>query len=136
VLHKLQIRFFVVFIEGRTYAGLSIANVNNQSDQVSGGLYSGTAENSLFVLPIESVNTNTGTTFVSGYETFTRANTCGGAFTANLTGKKAVITFSGNNTGTLETSANGIPSGVAYTFSLNGMKVGNQTTTNTTTTAQ
>lgn len=127
--------YFVVFVEGRTYAGFSIANVNNQSDQVSGGLYSGTAESTSIVLPIESVDTNTGTIFVSGYETFTQANTCGGAFTANLTGKKAVITFSGNNTGTLEASVNGVPSGVAYTFSLNGMKVGNQTTT-TTTTAQ
>lgn len=127
--------YFVVFIEGRTYAGLTIANVNNQSDQVSGGLYSGSAESTSLVLPIQSVDTNTGTIFVSGYETFTEANTCGGAFTANLTGKKEVITFSGNNTGTLEASVNGVPSGVAYTFSLNGMKVGNQTTT-TTTTAQ
>ena len=123
--------YFVVFLEGRTYAGLSIANVNNQSDQVSGGLYSGTAQSTSFILPIESVNTNTGATFVSGYETFTRANTCGGAFTATLTGKKAIITFSGNNTGILETSVEGVPSGVAYTFSLNGMKVGNQTTTTT-----
>jgi len=119
--------YFVVFLEGRTYAGLSIANVNNQSDQVSGGLYSGTAESTFFVLPIESVNTNTGGTFISGYESFVQANTCGGAFTANLTGKKAIITFSGNNTGILETSSNGSPSGVAHTFSLNGMKVGNQT---------
>jgi hypothetical protein len=127
--------YFVVFVEGRTYAGLSIANVNNQSDQVSGGLYSGRAESTTIIKDIQSVDTNTGTIFVSGYETFTEANTCGGAFTANLTGKKEVITFSGNNTGTLEASVNGVPSGVAYTFSLNGMKVGNQTTT-TTTTAQ
>jgi hypothetical protein len=99
--------YFVTFVDGRTYAGLSIATVNNQSDQVSGGLFNGVAA--------PTVTTTT-----------TNENTCSGGFTASLTGKEAVITFSGNNTGILQTSTNGIPVTPSSTFSLNGMKVGNQ----------
>lgn len=104
--------YFIVFVNGATYAGLTVANINNQTDSVSGGLFNGQGPNTI-------------TTLV------TTENTCGGGFNANLTGKKAVITFSGNNTGTLQTSTNGVPVPPANTFSLNGMKVGNQTTQTT-----
>ena len=97
--------YFVTFIDGRTYAGATIANVNNQTDQVTGGLYNGVAESTL---------TATGT----------NANTASGGFVASLTGKKDIITFSGNNTGTIQTATNGVPVDPLNTFSLNGMKVG------------
>ena len=114
--------YFIVFLNGRTFAGLSVANINNQANQVSGGLFNGTAPSKFTTLPIFDTNG-----LVSGYTTLESANTAGGGFNANLTGKKAVITFSGNNTGTLQTSVNGVPVQPANTFSLNGMKVGNQT---------
>lgn len=94
--------YFVTFIDGRTYAGATIANVNNQTDQVTGGLFNGVAAST------------------SGVE-----NTASGGFVASLTGQKDVITFSGNNTGTIQTATNGVPVDPLYTFSLNGMKVGN-----------
>jgi len=96
--------YFVAFIDGRTYAGLTIATINNQTDQVSGGLFNGVAQS-----------------------TGTIANTASGGFNASLTGQKDVITFSGNNTGTIQTSTNGEPVDPLNTFSLNGMKVGDQT---------
>jgi hypothetical protein len=61
------------------------------------------------------------------------SHTCGGGFNATLTGKKATVTFSG--TGTLGESRNGVPTGAPNTFSLNGLKVGDQSAT-TTATAQ
>jgi len=93
--------YFVTFIDGRTYAGATIANINSQTDQVTGGLFNGVAESS-----------------------GTDANTASGGFVASLTGKKDIITFSGNNTGTVQTATNGVPVDPLITFSLNGMKVG------------
>lgn len=98
--------YFVAFIDGRTYAGATIANVNNQTDQVTGGLFNGVAESTITT-------------------TATINNTASGGFVASLTGQKAVITFSGNNTGTIQTATNGVPVDPLNTFSLNGMKVGN-----------
>lgn len=117
--------YFVAFVDGRTYAGATIATINNQTDQVSGGLFNG----------VSAVTAGTPVTSGDSIIIPTIANTCSGGFTASLTGKKAVITFSGNNTGVLQTSTNGVPVNPSSTFSLNGMKVGNQIAT-TTTTAQ
>jgi len=123
--------YFVVFVNGRTYAGLTIANINNQANAVSGGLFNGRSASTFTVTPVFDPGPPP---LVIGGLTNEVSHTCGGGFNATLTGKKATITFSGNNTGTLEESANGVPSGAPNTFSLNGMKVGNQTTTTTATT--
>lgn len=124
--------YFVVFVDGKTFAGFTIANLNNQVDQVSGGLFNGIGPSTTLAFTNTEVtfNTNTPPTIQSSnnivvFETF--QNTCGGGFNAALTGKKDVITFSGNNTGSLQVSINGVPDGAQNTFSLNGMKVGNQT---------
>jgi len=119
--------YFVVFLNGVTYAGVSVANINNQVNQVSGGLFNGQGPSTTTVVAVANPAPPPATIAT----TVTTENTCGGGFTANLTGKKAVITFSGNNTGTLQTSVNGAPVPPANTFSLNGMKVGNQTTQTT-----
>ena len=95
--------YFLAFIDGRTFAGATLANINNQTDKVSGGLFNGVAQ-----------------------PTGTVTNTASGGFIASLTGKKDVITFSGNNTGTIQTSTNGVPVGLPNKFSLNGLKLGNQ----------
>jgi len=123
--------YFIVFVNGATYAGLTIANINNQADSVSGGLFNGQGPSS--VVPVAVANPAPPPATIATL--VTNENTCGGGFIANLTGKKAVITFSGNNTGTLQTSVNGVPVPPANTFSLNGLKVGNQSAT-TTATAQ
>jgi hypothetical protein len=115
--------YFVVFLNGQTYAGLTIANLNNQVDQVSGGLFNGVGPST--VTPVAVANPAPPPATIATL--VTNQNTAGGGFIASLTGKKAVITFSGNNTGTLQTSVNGVPVPPANTFSLNGMKVGNQT---------
>ena len=119
--------YFIVFVNGATYAGLTVANINNQTDSVSGGLFNGQGPSTTEAVPVPNPAPppDNITTLV------TTENTCGGGFNANLTGKKAVITFSGNNTGTLQTSTNGVPVPPANNFSLNGMKVGDQTTQTT-----
>jgi hypothetical protein len=99
--------YFVVFVNGITYVGGTVATINNQTDQVTGGLYSGVAPNTITA-------------------TSTNSNTCSGGFTASLTGKKAVITFSGIDTGILQQNTNGVTNGPPNTFSLNGLKVGEQ----------
>lgn len=126
--------YFVVFVDGIVYTGQTIGNLNNQQNSVSGGLFNGIAP-SIFSVLVTTNNPGTTNQTVTITQLEQR-RTAGGGFLATLTGKKAVITFSGNDTGNLETSLNGIPSGVPNTFSLNGMKVGNQTTTATTTTGQ
>jgi hypothetical protein len=131
--------YFVVFVDGVTYAGVTIANLNNQTDQVSGGLFNGVSPSySLAITNTEvTFNTNTPPGIASSNNTVefqTVQDTCGGGFAATLTGKKSVITFSGNNTGTLQTADfAGVPTAPQNTFSLNGMKVGNQTPINSTT---
>lgn len=109
--------YFVVFLDGITYAGVTIANLNNQTDQVTGGLFNGTAPSTQGT-PVTSEDTIVIPTI---------ENTASGGFTASLTGKKSVITFSGNETGKLQQSTNGVPDGPQNTFSLNGLKVGYQT---------
>lgn len=117
--------YFVVFINGRSYAGLTIANINNQVDSVSGGLFNGQSASTFLVTPTVVVP-GTPPLVIEGFTTEI-TQTCGGGFNATLTGKKAIITFSGNETGTLQASENGAPVGVPNTFSLNGLKVGFQT---------
>ena len=124
--------YFVVFLDGKTFAGFTIANLNNQANQVSGGLFNGVGPSTTLAFTNTEVtfNTNTPPSIESSnntvtFETF--QNTCGGGFNAALTGKKEVISFVGNNTGSLQVSINGVPVGALNTFSLNGMKVGNQT---------
>jgi hypothetical protein len=136
--------YFVLFIGGRTFAGVTVASLNNNSDQVSGGLFNGVAPSTLSTFVSETkiettFNTNTPpglatSNNITNFTTLSVENSCGGAFNATLTGKKAVITFSGNNTGTVSTSFNGVPVST-NTFSLNGLKVGNQASQASTTTA-
>lgn len=127
--------YFVVFVDGVTYAGVTIANLNNQANQVAGSLFNGGSPSYTVATTNTEVtfNTNTPPTINSSNNTVTFQtvqDTCSGGFTAALTGKKAVITFSANNTGTLQTADYlGAPSAPLNTFSLNGMKVGNQTAT-------
>jgi hypothetical protein len=124
--------YFVAFIDGVTYSGQTIGNVNNQDNSVSGGLFNGIAPSIFSVLVTTN---NPGTNQTVTITQLEERRTAGGGFLASLTGKKATITFSGNNTGTIQPSINGIALGTPNTFSLNGMKVGNQTIT-TTATAQ
>jgi hypothetical protein len=118
--------YFVAFVDGITYSGQTVGNLNNQENSVNGGLFNGIAPSIFSVLVTTN---NPGTNQTVTVTQLEERRTAGGAFLASLTGKKAMITFSGNNTGTIEPSLNGIPSGTPITFSLNGMKVGNQTTT-------
>ena len=127
--------YFVVFIDGVTYSGLTVGNLNNQENSVNGGLFNGVSPTYTLATTNTEVtfNTNSPPTITASNNTVEFSSvqdTCSGGFLATLTGKKAVITFSGNNTGKLQTSDySGAFSAPPNTFSLNGMKVGNQTTT-------
>jgi hypothetical protein len=87
--------YWLVFLNGVTYAGETIGSINVSSKQVTGALYNG-----------------------SGRVNATTFSFASGGFTANLTSDKSPITFIGNNTGQLA-----VAGGAATTFSLNGIKV-------------
>jgi hypothetical protein len=93
--------YWLVFFNGVTYAGATIGSINVDSKQVSGALFNGSGR----------VNATT-VAFASG------------GFTANLTSDKSPITFTGNNTGQLAVAGGG----AGTTFSLNGIKVSDITT--------
>lgn len=108
--------YFVVFVDGITYAGYTLASINVDSSQVTGALYAGVGPGEIRSF------TNAG---VVTFQEFAR--TCSGGFTAKLTGKKAVVTFKGDETGTLSTAINGAPD-TTNSFSVNGIKVSNDPT--------
>lgn len=101
---------YVVFLNGRSYVGLTLANLDPSTKAVSGGLLTGNSEPTIISTPLTTTTIN---------------NTCGGAFTARITSDKSIIKFKGDDTGTLSTSTNGVPV-LTNTFSLSGSKVGNQ----------
>jgi len=118
--------YFVAFVEGRTYSGVTAASVNNNANVVAGSLFNGQGPVTrvAFTNTVVTFNTNTPPTINSSNNTVTfedRQNTASGAFTANLTSDKAVIAFVGINTGRLSESFNGIPF-TTNVFSLNGIK--------------
>ena len=130
--------YFLAFVEGRTYAGTCIAQINNNAGVVSGSLFNGQAQPTIVAftnISITVVGSNNGVPFnntniTTEFREF--ANTANGGFTANITSDKAVVAFVGNNTGTLSESFNGIPS-KTNTFSLNGLKTSDTTTSATST---
>jgi hypothetical protein len=107
--------YFVIFVDGTTYAGVTIANVNNDANIVTGALFNGVGPNVI----------RSFTNIVSGEITFqTFSQTCSGGFTAKLKSKKSIVTFKGNETGIVTTASNGTPL-TTNIFSLNGLKVSN-----------
>jgi hypothetical protein len=92
--------YFLVFFNGVTYQGETLASINVESKQVSGAMFNGV-----------------------GRVTLTAISFASGGFTANLTSDQSPITFSGNNTGQIAVSG-----GSASRFSLNGIKISDDTT--------
>jgi hypothetical protein len=127
--------YFVIYLDGRTYAGTTIANINVDSKKVTGGLlngigptYTGFITNTNVTVPASSgTNTTFPTITNTTVSTFTYGTSASGGFSADLTSDKSLITFVGNNTGFFapSVSTNIIPS-ATNTFSLNGIKVGNR----------
>lgn len=99
--------YFVMFVNGVTYAGVTIGNINSDADMVSGALFNGGGP-----------GTN---------------QTASGGFTAKLKSKKAVVTFKGSDTGILTTATNNVNDST-NTFSVNGIKVSNDTASSSTAT--
>ncbi len=131
--------YFVAFVEGRTYSGVTAATVNNNANVVAGSLFNGQGPVTIvaFTNTVVTFNTNTPPTINSSNNTVTfeeRQNTASGAFTANLTSDKAVIAFVGNDTGRLSESFNGIPI-TTNVFSLNGIKTSDSTVSSSQTTS-
>jgi len=119
--------YFVIYCKGRSYAGETIGTVNNVKSSVSGGLYVGSSD--LTSVAYYSTNTtyNTNGIVVNTDVTVTTVdvpNGAGGEFTAKLKADNAIITFSGEDTGTFSTTFNGAPIST-NTFSLSGLKVAN-----------
>jgi len=122
--------YFVIYCKGRSYAGETIGTVNNVKSSVSGGLYVGSS------VPTSVTYYSTNSTYVTNtptgpvYDTTVTVTTAdvpngaGGEFTAKLKADNAIITFSGEDTGTFSTTFNGAPIST-NTFSLSGLKVAN-----------
>ena len=114
--------YFVVYVDGQSYVGSTVANINNNSSQISGGLAAGLAAPTFSVIATTNFPGTTNQTVTTTQ--LVEENTSGGGFSATLTGKKSVVSFQGINTGIISTSVNGIPRST-NTFSLDGLKVGN-----------
>lgn len=119
--------FFIIYMNGLTYAGLATASINGNAKSVTGALYSGSAPSSTVNIYSTNVTITAGTTGnTTNYDVSvteqTIENTCGGAFTAEIDSFNALTTFSGNNTGTLATQTNGVAD-FENTFSVTGIKV-------------
>ena len=111
--------YFVMWIDGRTYVGNTAASGSIANKTISGSLFRGVAPSTFFIL---LTTNNPGTTNQTVTTTqLVSSNSCGGAFTANLTSTKAVINFSG--AGVVSTTENGDPV-TTNRFNLQGTRVG------------
>jgi hypothetical protein len=122
--------YFVCFVEGRTYGGLTIANVNISSKQVTGALLGGQ--------PDFTYLTDTNGS-ITGVDTLPIVNRgMSGGFQAKIKSNKALFTFKGDgelSTPANEQSVNFSPSPTNATsatittettpFQLDGIKVSN-----------
>jgi hypothetical protein len=120
--------YWAAFINGATYVGTTIANINGQAKRVSGALANGVAPGSTYqriVIPEGFAD------FEPTVLTVSNTFNASGAFSAKLVSDDAVVRFKGEDTGiitynTQEGSSNAetIPT-ATVTFSVDGMKTGN-----------
>lgn len=111
--------YFAIFVNGISYIGTTIANINDQAKRVAGVLANGSGASSVSNVLVEPPP---GATWTPTVLTLSNLNVASGAFTAKLVSDKAVVRFKGNNTGTLSTWT---PAPLNLRFSIDGMKTGN-----------
>lgn len=88
--------YFMIFVEGRTYFGETLASINIDTKKVGGAL-SGTTPAGIITVPTPNFSASDAVTVVN--------RGLSGGFTANINNSKATFTFSGS--GQLSTPANG-----------------------------
>jgi hypothetical protein len=101
--------YFLIFVQGMTYSGITTAAMNVDQGTVTGAMYGG--QSAFTTIDVQSqVLINDGTNFVAGtistpvLDNLSLLNRgVNGGFTANINSKKAVFTFSG--TGELSSPA-------------------------------
>lgn len=114
--------YFLVFVQGMTYSGITTAAMNVEQSTVTGALYSG--QNTFGTIDVSTiVGTNSGgdpivrtTPQLDNLPLLNRG--VNGGFTANIDSKKAVFTFSGTG----ELSAPALPQTIQG-FDTNGVVV-------------
>jgi len=87
--------YFMIFVEGRTYLGQTLASINIDTKKVGGAL-AGTAPAGILAVPAPDFDASDAVTIVN--------RGLSGGFTANINNSKATFTFSGS--GQLSTPAN------------------------------
>jgi hypothetical protein len=103
------LNYFVVFVQGMTYSGITTAAMNVDQGTVTGAMFGG--QSTFTTIPVESrvlitdgTNTTVGTITTPTLDNLSLLNRgVNGGFTANIDSKKAVFTFSG--TGELSSPA-------------------------------
>jgi hypothetical protein len=101
--------YFLIFVQGMTYSGITTAAMNVDQSTVTGAMYGG--QSTFTTIPVESrvlitdgTNTTVGTITTPTLDNLSLLNRgVNGGFTANIDSKKAVFTFSG--TGELSSPA-------------------------------
>lgn len=94
--------YFVIFVEGRTYSGLTTAGINIDTKTVSGALQ---GTDPIGVLPVGTGDENAASIEFTARDALTIVNRgLSGGFSANITQDRSVFTFQGR--GQLNTPAN------------------------------
>lgn len=116
--------YFLIFVQGMTYSGITTAAMNVDQSTVTGAMYGGqsaftTIDSESTELVTDGTNSFIGTTTTAVLDNLSLLNRgVNGGFTANINSKKAVFTFSGTG----ELSSPAFPQSVLG-FDTNGIVV-------------
>ena len=123
--------YFIAFVDGATFAGQTVANVNIDQNSVNGNLLNGTSSAGFERVDTPILNTNG---FVIGFTTSfisVPGAIAGGFFNANITKNRAIFAFSGPGKITTRQVGSGTNAASSvlftYPFSLNGIKTSDDT---------
>jgi len=116
--------YFLIYVNGDTFVGTTVANINPQSGKVAGALAngSGRANYQLFTNQTAGVASvaNSGVTVVN-----LPGATASGYFNANVKNNKSPYTFKGDGSLAISVSGGAPGNGGFYDFNLDGIKSAN-----------
>jgi len=118
--------YFVIYVDGNTYAGQTAAGINLNTQRVAGSLISGLGTGYSFLTPLASLNTNTGTLTLTYPPQAVPPSTASGYFNAKIKSDKSPFIFKGAgeiSTRQIDPFTTATSGFTTYPFNLDGIKV-------------
>ncbi|MEI6537472.1 MAG: hypothetical protein WCN98_19165 [Verrucomicrobiaceae bacterium] len=116
--------YFLIYVNGDTFVGTTAANINPNSETVSGALVNGSGRPSYQLFTNQTASTfavaNTGVEVIS-----LPSATASGYFNANVKKNKSPYTFKGDGTLAISSSGGSPGNEGFYDFNVDGIKSGN-----------